>query len=97
MVFTASRDIYPGEECCIAYFDLTQYKDLSSRRSIYERPSSLYADAKDVLLKSQPLWTSMKTRTGSGLCYHFPCKDDIMQRATSISPGVRTIATITHA
>ncbi|CAG8231621.1 unnamed protein product [Penicillium salamii] len=32
MVFTASRDIFPGEECCISYFDLTQYNDLKSRR-----------------------------------------------------------------
>lgn len=32
MVFTASRDIFPGEECCISYFDLTQYTDLASRR-----------------------------------------------------------------
>ncbi|CAI7670331.1 uncharacterized protein N7487_011107 [Penicillium crustosum] len=32
MVFTASRDIFPGEECCISYFDLTQYTDLTSRR-----------------------------------------------------------------
>jgi hypothetical protein len=32
MVFTASRDIFPGEECCISYFDLTQYTDLDSRR-----------------------------------------------------------------
>lgn len=32
MVFTASRDILPDEECCISYFDLTQYTDLTSRR-----------------------------------------------------------------
>lgn len=32
MVFTASRDIPPGEECCISYFDLTQFTDLTSRR-----------------------------------------------------------------
>jgi hypothetical protein len=32
MVFTASRDIVPGEECCISYFDLTQYTALASRR-----------------------------------------------------------------
>ena len=32
MVFTASRDIQPGEECCITYFDLTQHKDVKSRR-----------------------------------------------------------------
>lgn len=32
MVFTASRDIFPGEECYISYFDLTQYTDLTSRR-----------------------------------------------------------------
>ncbi|KAJ5612941.1 hypothetical protein N7510_006135, partial [Penicillium lagena] len=32
MVFTTSRDILPGEECCISYFDLTQYTDISSRR-----------------------------------------------------------------
>ena len=32
MVFTASRDILPGEECCIAYFDLTQYTEITSRR-----------------------------------------------------------------
>ncbi|KAJ5295871.1 hypothetical protein PENANT_c001G05984 [Penicillium antarcticum] len=32
MVFTASRDIFAGEECCISYFDLTQHTDLTSRR-----------------------------------------------------------------
>lgn len=32
MVFTTSRDILPGEECCISYFDLTQHSDVSSRR-----------------------------------------------------------------
>lgn len=32
MIFTASRDILPGQECCIAYFDLTEYTDLASRR-----------------------------------------------------------------
>ncbi|KAJ5994093.1 hypothetical protein N7451_009817 [Penicillium sp. IBT 35674x] len=32
MVFTASRDINKGEECCISYFDLTQYTDLTTRR-----------------------------------------------------------------
>lgn len=37
MVFTASRDIFPGEECCISYFDLTKYKDLSSRRDHLRR------------------------------------------------------------
>ncbi|KAK9854009.1 hypothetical protein MYU51_004665 [Penicillium brevicompactum] len=37
MVFTASRDIFPDEECCISYFDLTKYKDLSSRRDHLRR------------------------------------------------------------
>jgi hypothetical protein len=32
MVFTASRDIFPGEECCISYFDLAEFTDLTSRR-----------------------------------------------------------------
>lgn len=32
MVFTAGRDIAPGEECCISYFDMTQYTTLSDRR-----------------------------------------------------------------
>ncbi|OOF98432.1 hypothetical protein ASPCADRAFT_164992 [Aspergillus carbonarius ITEM 5010] len=32
MVFTASRDIAAGEECCISYFDLTKRVDLKSRR-----------------------------------------------------------------
>ncbi|KAJ5138535.1 uncharacterized protein N7515_003383 [Penicillium bovifimosum] len=32
MVFTACRDIFPGEECCISYFDLAEYTDLTSRR-----------------------------------------------------------------
>ncbi|PKY00217.1 SET domain-containing protein [Aspergillus campestris IBT 28561] len=32
MVFTASRDILPGEECCISYFDLTRFGDLNTRR-----------------------------------------------------------------
>lgn len=32
MVFVASRDILPGEECCISYFDLTQFADRDSRR-----------------------------------------------------------------
>lgn len=32
MVFTASREINKGEECCISYFDLTQYTDLATRR-----------------------------------------------------------------
>jgi SET domain-containing protein len=32
MVFVASRDILPGEECCISYFDLTRFTDRDSRR-----------------------------------------------------------------
>ncbi|PYH45578.1 general amino acid permease [Aspergillus saccharolyticus JOP 1030-1] len=32
MVFTAGRDIAAGEECCISYFDLTQFTDLQTRR-----------------------------------------------------------------
>ncbi|KAL6234559.1 hypothetical protein BDW75DRAFT_161086 [Aspergillus navahoensis] len=32
MVFTAGRDIAAGEECCISYFDLTQYVSLQARR-----------------------------------------------------------------
>ncbi|KAJ5544791.1 hypothetical protein N7535_006821 [Penicillium sp. DV-2018c] len=32
MVFTACRDIFPGEECCISYFDLAEFRDLNSRR-----------------------------------------------------------------
>ncbi|KAI9038415.1 SET domain-containing protein [Aspergillus affinis] len=32
MVFVASCDIQPGEECCISYFDLTEFVDLSERR-----------------------------------------------------------------
>ena len=32
MIFTASRDIRRGEECCISYFDLTQFADVASRR-----------------------------------------------------------------
>lgn len=32
MVFTASKDILAGQECCISYFDLTEYTDLTSRR-----------------------------------------------------------------
>ncbi|KAJ5134786.1 hypothetical protein N7448_000193 [Penicillium atrosanguineum] len=33
MVFTASRDIFPGQECCISYFDLTKHIELDSRRA----------------------------------------------------------------
>ncbi|KAL4797785.1 hypothetical protein BDV19DRAFT_37982 [Aspergillus venezuelensis] len=32
MIFTANRDIPPGEECCIAYFDMTQRVELKERR-----------------------------------------------------------------
>ncbi|KAJ5646225.1 hypothetical protein N7490_002597 [Penicillium lividum] len=32
MVFTASRDIYKDEECCISYFDLTKYTEIAIRR-----------------------------------------------------------------
>ncbi|GKZ24413.1 hypothetical protein AbraIFM66951_010495 [Aspergillus brasiliensis] len=32
MVFTASKDIAAGEECCISYFDLSKRVDLKSRR-----------------------------------------------------------------
>ncbi|PYH96905.1 set and mynd domain-containing protein [Aspergillus ellipticus CBS 707.79] len=32
MVFTASRDIAAGEECCISYFDLSQCVELRARR-----------------------------------------------------------------
>lgn len=39
MVFTAGRDIAPGEECCISYFDMTQYTTLTDRR---ERLQSLF-------------------------------------------------------
>ncbi|THC88281.1 hypothetical protein EYZ11_012270 [Aspergillus tanneri] len=37
MVFVASRDIKVGEECCISYFDLTQYVDLRTRREYLQR------------------------------------------------------------
>jgi trans-aconitate 2-methyltransferase len=32
MVFSANRDIHAGEECCISYFDMTQYVKLKERR-----------------------------------------------------------------
>ncbi|KAL4781296.1 hypothetical protein BJX76DRAFT_360076 [Aspergillus varians] len=32
MIFSASRDIAAGEECCISYFDMTQYTELQERR-----------------------------------------------------------------
>ncbi|KAL2826658.1 hypothetical protein BDW59DRAFT_160849 [Aspergillus cavernicola] len=32
MVFTAGRDIAAGEECCITYFDLSEYIELQERR-----------------------------------------------------------------
>lgn len=32
MVFTASRDIGPGEECCISYMDLFGDVDVNTRR-----------------------------------------------------------------
>ncbi|KAK1149681.1 hypothetical protein N8T08_005234 [Aspergillus melleus] len=32
MVFVASHNIQPGEECCISYFDLTEFVELSERR-----------------------------------------------------------------
>ncbi|PLB46512.1 putative set and mynd domain-containing protein [Aspergillus steynii IBT 23096] len=32
MVFVSSRDIQAGEECCISYFDLTEFVELSARR-----------------------------------------------------------------
>ncbi|KAH8647641.1 hypothetical protein BX600DRAFT_442999 [Xylariales sp. PMI_506] len=31
-IFQANRDIQPGEECCITYFDLVEYMDATSRR-----------------------------------------------------------------
>ncbi|KAE8155147.1 hypothetical protein BDV25DRAFT_135192 [Aspergillus avenaceus] len=37
MVFVASRDIAAGEECCISYFDLTQFVDLQTRRDHLQR------------------------------------------------------------
>jgi trans-aconitate 2-methyltransferase len=37
MVFTAGRDIAAGEECCISYFDMTQYVSLSERRAHLSR------------------------------------------------------------
>ncbi|KAL4944370.1 hypothetical protein BDV06DRAFT_210292 [Aspergillus oleicola] len=32
MIFRANRDIAPGEECCIAYFDMTRFVELKARR-----------------------------------------------------------------
>ncbi|KAL4931837.1 SET domain-containing protein [Aspergillus undulatus] len=32
MIFTANRDISAGDECCITYFDMTQYVALKDRR-----------------------------------------------------------------
>ncbi|KAL5332960.1 S-adenosyl-L-methionine-dependent methyltransferase [Aspergillus crustosus] len=32
MVFTATRDIAVGQECCISYFDMTQYVTIKERR-----------------------------------------------------------------
>ncbi|RAH66747.1 general amino acid permease [Aspergillus aculeatinus CBS 121060] len=39
MIFTAAKDIAAGEECCISYFDLTQFTDLQTRR---ERLQTLF-------------------------------------------------------
>lgn len=36
MVFTAARDIEKGEECMITYFDLSTYRDLSSRQKMVQ-------------------------------------------------------------
>lgn len=39
MIFTAGREISPGEECCIVYFDLAEKFSLQERR---EHLSSLF-------------------------------------------------------
>ncbi|KAH7038391.1 uncharacterized protein B0I36DRAFT_346373 [Microdochium trichocladiopsis] len=31
-IFTANREIKPGEECCISYFDLVEFRDAAVRR-----------------------------------------------------------------
>ena len=31
-IFEASRDINPGEECCISYFDLVEFTDTKNRQ-----------------------------------------------------------------
>ncbi|KAJ5157154.1 uncharacterized protein N7482_008254 [Penicillium canariense] len=63
MVFTASRDILPGQECCISYFDLTKYTDLTSRRE-HLRKSFRFICQCERCISEEPAketneWTSM--------------------------------------
>ena len=63
MIFTASRDIRPGQECCISYFDLTKYTDLASRRE-YLGKSFKFTCQCDRCMSEEPIeagndWVSM--------------------------------------
>lgn len=63
MVFTASRDILPGEECCISYFDLTQLTDLASRREHLRKSFRFVCQYERCLAEESadeiPEWTAM--------------------------------------
>ncbi|KAJ5364031.1 uncharacterized protein N7496_009744 [Penicillium cataractarum] len=63
MIFTASRDILPGQECCISYFDLTKHTDLTSRRE-HLRKSFKFTCQCDRCVSEEPAeetndWTPM--------------------------------------
>jgi SET domain-containing protein len=36
-IFEANRDIEEGEECCISYFDLTEFSDTQARQEEMKR------------------------------------------------------------
>ena len=43
-VFQANRDIQPGEECCISYFDLVEFMDANVRKAEIARSWSFVCD-----------------------------------------------------
>ncbi|RAH43188.1 general amino acid permease [Aspergillus brunneoviolaceus CBS 621.78] len=60
MIFTAAKDIAAGEECCISYFDLTQFTDLQTRR---ERLQTLFRfEARVLSAGSQHLHRKLRGR-----------------------------------
>jgi SET domain-containing protein len=63
MIFTASRDILAGQECCISYFDLTKFTNLASRRE-HLRKSFKFTCQCDRCISEEPAeetndWDSM--------------------------------------
>ncbi|KAJ5925283.1 hypothetical protein N7454_007922, partial [Penicillium verhagenii] len=66
MVFTAARDINKDDECCISYFDLSQYTDITTRRE-YLKNSFRFTCKCERCVSEEPVESSLSSSSWAAI------------------------------